>query len=112
MTPPNQTSPVAPPPPPMAGQSSSGKAVAALILGILSLVCFGFLAGIPAIILGRMELKAIDQGLSPESNRTLAKVGYILGIVGTILTCLGLLAYIAIIVIAVISSGAVPSNTF
>ncbi len=90
--------------------STSSKALVSLILGILSLVCFGFLAGIPAIILGRMELKAIDQGLSPESNRNMAKIGYILGLIGTILTCLASLAYVVIIVIAVVSSGNMPKT--
>lgn len=114
MTPPTYTIPTNPPPPPPPGvaQGNSGKAVAALVLGIMSLVCMGFLAGIPAIILGKMELKAIDQGQSPESNRTLAKVGFILGLVGTILTCLVSLVYIGIIVFAVTTSGSMPQNTF
>ncbi len=63
------------------------KATWALVLGILSLVCCGFLTGIPAIILGRnakAELEAAGQSGST------ANVGMILGIIGTALSILGL----------------------
>lgn len=95
-----------PPPPPPTGQpvtavappasTNSTKSVVALILGILSLTCCGFLSGIPAIVLGHSELKQIERGKVPESNRTMAKVGMILGIVGSILSCLGTLVYVAL----------------
>lgn len=101
MTPPISTPVQSPPPPPLTPAPSNSKATIALVLGILSLVCCGFLAGIPAIILGRSELKAIDEGRSPETNRTLAKVGWILGLVGTILSVVGAIVYILIIVLAV-----------
>ncbi|MFH0799228.1 MAG: DUF4190 domain-containing protein [Pseudomonadota bacterium] len=85
---PVQTQPPAP--------SASGRAIAALILGILSLLCMGFLSGIPAIILGSMELKAIKAGHAPQAGEGVARVGYILGIVGTVLTCLAILAFAAL----------------
>src|SRR6266487_1686291 len=47
-----QASNVSPPPvqpPPFQGEEK-GLAISSLVLGILSLVCFGILAGIPAII--------------------------------------------------------------
>ena len=74
----------------------SGMSIAALITGILSLICCGFFAGIPAIIIGKQEMKAIKEGRSNPEGYTLAQVGFILGIVGTVLTCLGALAYIAV----------------
>jgi len=79
--------PVIPPqaPPPA---TTSPKAIAALVCGILSLMGCSFFTGIPAIIIGKMEMRSIDQGLSPESNRNLAKIGFILGIVGTAVSCL------------------------
>lgn len=64
------------------------KATWALVLGILSLVCCGFVAGIPAIILGKnakAELEAAGQSGST------ANIGMILGIIGTALSVLGLL---------------------
>ncbi len=74
------------PPPQQASQTGSTRALATLILGVLSLICGGFMTGIPAIILGHMELKAIKLGTAPKEGEGLAKVGYILGIVGTVLT--------------------------
>ncbi|MFA4874361.1 MAG: DUF4190 domain-containing protein [bacterium] len=85
--------------PPM--QGASGRAVAALILGILSLVCMGFLAGIPAIILGSMELRDIKAGRVPAAGESPAKVGYVLGIIGTALTCLTILAIVLMIVLGI-----------
>lgn len=81
--------------------SNSTKSVVALILGILSLTCCGFLSGIPAIIIGRSELKQIEEKKIPESNRTMAKVGMILGIVGSVLSCLGTLVYVALIALGI-----------
>ena len=109
-TPETPTPPVAPstapqgtPPPPTGNKQDNTKAVVTLVLGILSIVCCGFFAGIPAIFVGRSELKAIDEGRSSEQNRSLAKIGFILGIVGTILSILATLAYIGIIVLAIIT---------
>jgi small-conductance mechanosensitive channel len=89
--------------PPAGTKQDNTKAVVTLVLGILSIVCCGFFAGIPAIFVGRAELKAIDEGRSSEQNRSLAKIGFILGIVGTILSILATLAYIGIIVLAIIT---------
>lgn len=78
--------PAAPPPPPTGGttRGGSGKAITALVLGILSIICCGLLGPV-AWILGGNELKAIAAGTAPASNETLAKVGKILGIIGTVL---------------------------
>jgi hypothetical protein len=78
--------PVAPRP-----TTASGRAIASLVLGIATLLCCGFLTGIPAFFLGRSEEKAINRGESPEGGRTIAKVGWILGLIGTILSCLSIL---------------------
>ncbi|HEY2172159.1 MAG TPA: DUF4190 domain-containing protein, partial [Candidatus Angelobacter sp.] len=40
---------------PPSDQQTDGKATASLIFGILSLLCFSILAGIPATILGHMS---------------------------------------------------------
>lgn len=70
-------------------------------MGILSIVCMGFLAGIPAIILGTMELKAIKAGQAPAAGESAAKVGYILGIIGTALTCLSMLILFIMIALGI-----------
>lgn len=88
-------------PAPAAGQAASGRAVTTLILGILSVICSGFVAGIPAIVLGSMELKAIKAGRAPAAGESAAKVGLVLGIVGTAFTCLALLGIVLMIVLGI-----------
>lgn len=85
MTTPPPTGPTVP--------GASGKAIAALILGILSLICCGFCTGIPAIVIARGEMRAIQEGRSSIAGESVAKIGYILGIIGTVLTCLAMVAY-------------------
>ena len=89
------------PPQQQASQTGSTRALATLILGVLSLICGGFMTGIPAIILGHMELNAIKKGEAPKEGEGLAKVGYILGIVGTVLTCLAMLAIFFLMVLGI-----------
>lgn len=88
------TSGAQPPKPPSTTSTSS---VIALVLGILSLTCCGFLSGIPAIFIGRSELKKVQEGSISESNRMLAKIGMVLGIIGTVLSVLGTIVYVIII---------------
>lgn len=88
-------------PQPKAPSTTSTSSVIALVLGILSLTCCGFLSGIPAIFIGRSELKKVQEGSIPESNRMLAKIGMILGIIGTVLSILGTIVYIIVIAIGI-----------
>lgn len=74
-----------PPPSPWPMPRNHGGATAALVCGILGLVAVPGL-GVVGWILGHVALKEIDA--SPESgwtNRDHAKIGKILGIVGTLL---------------------------
>ena len=108
------TPPAASPvPPPSAGTppappGASSKAILALVLGILSLVCCGFVTGIPAIIIGKQEMNAIKEGRSNKEGHSLAQVGFILGIVGTALACVGLLLY-GLLMVFGISAGIMES---
>ena len=99
------------PAPQTPGQAASGRAVASLILGILSLVCMGFLAGIPAIILGSMEMKAIRAGQAPATGESAAKVGLVLGIIGTALTCLTILGFVLMIILGISVGGMEAART-
>lgn len=83
------TTPTTPPPSGTPAQSASGKAITALVLGILSILCCGLLGPI-AWILGSSEGKAIAAGQSAAAGETIAKVGMILGIIGTVLLVLSL----------------------
>jgi TRAP-type C4-dicarboxylate transport system permease small subunit len=62
----------------------------AVVLGVLGIICCGFLAP-GAWYLASEEIKAIDAGRIAESNRGMAQVAKILGIIGTILLGLALL---------------------
>lgn len=88
--------PPPPPPPPGAGgygyveQQTNKKAIWALVLGILGLVCCGLFAGIPAIILGNMAKSEIDASGGLQSGRGVAVAGFVLGIIDVVLTIGGL----------------------
>ena len=83
-------------PPVVSPQPSSGLPVASMVLGILSLIGFGPILGIPAIVLGIVGLKK-----SPN-ERGLSWAGIITGAISTIIATLVTLALIALIVFGVI----------
>jgi hypothetical protein len=71
--------PYGPPP------QTSGKATTSLVLGVISMVCFGFLTGIPAIIVGIRARKDIRLSHGRTTGDGLALGGIITGIIGTLL---------------------------
>jgi hypothetical protein len=93
--------PPPPPPPPGAGgygyveQQTNKKAIWALVLGILSLVCCGLFAGIPAIILGQMAKSEIDTSGGLQSGRGMAVAGFVLGIIGVVWTVVALIVEVS-----------------
>ena len=70
-----------------AGQAS-GRAIASMILSLVSIVTCGPFLSIPGLILGKMELDAIRSGQAPVAGEAFAKVGYYAGIAITALSCL------------------------
>jgi hypothetical protein len=58
------------------------KAIWSLVLGIVGLLCCGFFAGIPAIILGNIAKKEI--ATSGEGGSGLATAGLVLGVIAII----------------------------
>jgi hypothetical protein len=85
-----------PPPPPPGGNygqpaygapapRSNKKATWALVLGILSLVCCGIFAGIPAIILGRQA--------QAEGPNGMARAGEILGYISIALSLISIILF-------------------
>ena len=86
---------------------SSGTATTSLVLGILSLVCLGLLAGIPAMILGRSATKEIDASNGAIGGRGLATAGFVTGLIGTLLSVLGI-----IVVIGLFAVGSSVSTQF
>ncbi len=64
---------------------NSGKAVASLVLGVLSF-CVFFFAGVPAAILAGLALGDIRRGRGRVKGQGLAIAGLVLGLIGTLLT--------------------------
>jgi hypothetical protein len=60
-----------------------------LVLGVLSLIACAPL-GIPAWIMGKNDLAAIRAGRMDREGESLTQIGYILGIIGTVLLALGI----------------------
>ncbi len=82
--------PLYPPPASPVSASASREAVTALVLGILGVVCCGFVAPV-AWYLGQNELRAIRDGRASAAGEGMAMAGKILGMIGTALLAVGLL---------------------
>lgn len=87
-------------------EPGNGPAVAALVLGIVSLalllVTFGassivsLACAVPAIFLGRKGRRLVDDGQT-RKHRGLAQAGFIMGIVGTVLSVLATTFWVLIV---------------
>ena len=75
---------------------TSAQAIWSMILGILSFLCFGFFAGIPAVICGHLARSNIKKSQGALTGGGMALAGLILGYIGTIVTTLSVIAAIAI----------------
>jgi hypothetical protein len=62
---------------------TDAKAVASLVCGIISIPCFSFLAGIPAVILGHISRTAIRHSGGRLKGDSMALAGLIMGYIGT-----------------------------
>ncbi len=93
-----------PPPPPPFGNTqyggadqnkASSNAIMALVLGIAAWVIgCTILTAIPAWIIGKKEINAINEGRSPEAGRTLATIGMWLGIIHCVLAVLAIIGVV------------------
>lgn len=81
-------------------------AICSLVFGILSLLCLGFLAGIPAIICGHMARKKAAMETLPSANGGLALAGLVTGYIGTVFSVIGFIIYFVAII------GAAASGEF
>ena len=64
-----------------------------MILGILGLVCCGFFAGIPALILGKQAQNEIDASGGTQGGRGMATAGFVMGIIACVLGVLIIALY-------------------
>jgi hypothetical protein len=70
----------------MPNATSSGDATTALVLGIMSLLCLGFLSGVPAMIVARRATRAIDSSRGQLGGRGSATAGFVTGLIGTVVS--------------------------
>jgi hypothetical protein len=94
---------VPPGPPYGAPPPNSGKAVTALVLGILGIVVCQVL-GVAAIIVGKQANDEIAASGGRLGGEGLAKVGIILGWVAVALLALGVLALFLLVVVGALAS--------
>lgn len=71
--------------PPAAPGGASQRAIIALVLVIVGLLCCGPFTGVPGAIVGWLELDAINNGKSPVAGKWMAQVGIWGGIAVTLL---------------------------
>ncbi|MEO5803114.1 MAG: DUF4190 domain-containing protein [Verrucomicrobiota bacterium] len=64
----------------------SGLAIASMVLGILSLSCFGLLTGIPAIIMGHISYNRARKSPEIFSGTGFAIAGFVMGYVSILTT--------------------------
>ena len=79
---------------------NNGKATAALVCGILSIVLCGIFTGIPALILGGQAVKEIDASGGQQGGRSQATIGRILGIISVVLTLISIVIFILLFAFA------------
>ncbi|MDR0267504.1 DUF4190 domain-containing protein [Paenibacillus sp.] len=80
--------------PPMQTPRTNGKAIGALVLGIISLISpfIGFILGIIAIVLASLAFKEIN--MRNDGGRGMAVAGLVCGIIGTTFEAIIILLYI------------------
>jgi hypothetical protein len=105
-TPPPPPPPVAPPPAspsgawqqqaPLTAQRTNGMAVASLVLGIVSIFCFGLLAIPPilAVIFGNVGKNQIAASQGTQKGRGMAIAGIVLGWVGIAFVAIAVFAWL------------------
>jgi hypothetical protein len=69
-----------------ASQPRQGLAITSLVLGILSMVCFGLFAGIPAVICGHIARGRVKRAPAQYGGGGLALAGLITGYLGIVFT--------------------------
>ena len=71
-----------------------GRAKNAFWLGFFSLICFGFVTGLPAVFVGAQALSDIDASEGRLTGKGTAWLGILLGSIGTLVTS-GVVGYLS-----------------
>lgn len=70
---------------PAGGGAKSNRAMISAVLAVVGLFCCGFLTGIPAAVMGWLEMQAIKEGKAAPDGMMMAQIGLWLGIGGSII---------------------------
>ena len=89
--------------PPHVYNPASGLSIAAFVLGLISFIGCGPCFGLPALVIGLMELQNIKNQVSSREGRAFALAGAILGGVSLALTILIVAFYVVVIVIVILA---------
>ena len=76
--------------PPMSGGGGQVNATLLLVLGILGIICCGFLAPV-TWVMSNSAMATLNAGGGQESDRSMVNIARILGIVGTVLLVISIL---------------------
>ena len=61
---------------------TSGKAIAALVCGLVGILCFGIILGVVALVLGLSAKKEIESSGGQLTGGGMATAGIVLGVIG------------------------------
>ena len=84
--------------------ANNQKAVWAMVLGIVGLLCCAF-AGIAAIILGKQAQNEIDASGGVQGGRGMATAGFVLGIIAIVAWVIIVIFYVVVLGVAASSNG-------
>jgi hypothetical protein len=79
------------------GGPDQTMAIVSLVLGVLSILCCGFVTGVPAIIVGFMAKNKADANPATHGGRGLAIAGIVTGAIGVLFGIIGLIYYVAVL---------------
>lgn len=92
---------------------TSGKAIAALVLGIVGLLMCGcFPVSIVAWVLGKQAEREIREAGGALGGNDLAKAGWITGAIGTVLSALVVIAYVGFFAVMFVVGGLEESSRY
>ena len=83
---------------------TSGLAISSLVLGMLSLLCFGMFSGIPAVICGHLAQSTIRKSEGTIGGGGLAIGGLVTGYIGTVFTTITVLGILAGMMLPAVSA--------
>lgn len=86
----------------MQSSAANNRPMIAVILVVVGLLCCGPFTSVPGAVMGWMEMNAINEGRSPQSNKMMAQIALWGGIGVTIFTIIG---WILFFVMSALSGG-------